>query len=128
MGIPLDVLASMHRWVSTTLDKTGNVQVATEVPNDEGGSVDTWSNTLTGIPFSVADGFGGQSVLEQPLLDRIGTRTPFILTLNPGLDIPLDSRIIQTAPLPSRTFEVVGFPNEGATNQMATRVVAVELG
>lgn len=125
MGIPAAVLANFERFVATTFDKVGEIHRPTRTPNDEGGTATVWAPVATGVAFSVSEGFGGQSNLEGPILDRIGSRAAFFLTFAAGFDIDEDDRVYQTLPT-ARTFEVVGIPNKGATYQAATRVVAVE--
>lgn len=127
MGIPTAVLANFKRFVVTTFDKTGEIHRPTRTENDEGGYSILWNPVATGVAFSVSEGFGGQSQLEGPILDKIGTRVPFFLTFNAGLVVDEDDRIYQTVPT-ARTFEVIGVPNKGASNQAATRVVAIERG
>ena len=127
MGIPAAVLANFKRFVVTTFDKTGEIHRPTRTQTDEGDSGTVWNPVASGVHFSVSEGFGGQAQLEGPILDKIGTRVPFFLTFNAGLAVDEDDRIYETSP-ETRTFEVVGVPNRGASNQAAIRVVAIERG
>lgn len=127
MGIPAPVLNRFQRWVNTTFDKTGEIHRPTRVSDGEGGYTEAWNPVISGVSFSVSEGFGGQAQLEGPILDKIGTRVPYFLTFVAGLAIDEDDRIYQTLPV-ARTFEVIGVPNRGVSNQADTRVVAIERG
>jgi hypothetical protein len=127
MGMPAAVLTNFKRWVNTTFDKTGEIHRPTLVFTDEGGHTNTWTPIATNVLFSVSEGFGGQSQLEAPILERIGTRVPFFLTFAAGTDIDEADRVYETTP-EARTFEVIGFPNRKVSNQAAVRIVAVEVG
>jgi hypothetical protein len=127
MGIPALVLAKFQRFAETTYDKTGEIHRPSRIENDEGGHATSWNPIAAGVKFSVAEGFSGQNTLEGPILERIGTRVPYQLTFEDGFDIDEDDRVYQTFP-ETRTFEVVGVPNKGVSNQGATRVIAIERG
>lgn len=127
MGIPASVLTNYKRWVNTTLDKVGEIHRPTRVQTDEGDRTLTWSPVLTGIAFSVSEGFSGQAQLEGVILDKIGTRVPYVITFIAGLEVDEDDRVYQTT-TPTRTFEVLGVPNRGVSNQGDLRVIAIERG
>jgi hypothetical protein len=103
----------------------GNTERATRVDDEYGGSTTVWAPINTGVRFRVMPGPTGADNLDAALVNRLGTRVAYQVTLEADLNIDSGDRIQQTFPT-EQAFEILLVSNKDVSWQTAIRLLVAE--